>query len=294
LFACFKKLIERKKEEANLPFQPSTAARNRLCPNPVLRRGPFLSSPPAAPQVSPAGRFASLPLPRPSRLTVQPGPARARPRQWLTGGPRPSSPTSRRRPSRTRVRLGVRVAPPPLPVGPLPGAFPGLFKALPYPTRRFTPAPATLAAELATPPRQTLAAPSAARSRPVRRRFAVGKVAGSTARSKGLVRDFCSRPGAPRRRLGLAGAPPPRLLVGRCVAPPSPPLKATVVLAVRLSSLWCWPRHDWSSSTRFRRRTGKPPHCAAALAPPPAASPCRWPRVRDRCRRILDPRPGSV
>jgi hypothetical protein len=41
LFACFKKEIG-KKEEANLPFQPNTAARNRLCPSPVLRRGPFL------------------------------------------------------------------------------------------------------------------------------------------------------------------------------------------------------------------------------------------------------------
>jgi hypothetical protein len=40
LFACFKKEIE-KKEEANLPLQPNTAAHNRLCPSPVFVAAQF-------------------------------------------------------------------------------------------------------------------------------------------------------------------------------------------------------------------------------------------------------------
>jgi hypothetical protein len=88
-----------------------------------------------------------------------------------------------------------------------------------------------------------------------------------------LNRGICSHTCAPLRWLGLAGPPSPRLLADRRVAPPSPPLEATVVLVVRLPSSWCRPHRDWSTPARFRRRAGEPPPSAAAFALSPAAPP---------------------
>jgi hypothetical protein len=91
LFVCFRrKQKKRKKEEDNRR------------PNPLLQP----SSPPSSLALSPVHEVRSRPLafscqllrpsplPRPSQIPAQQSPTRAPPSQRLTGGPRPSSPTS--------------------------------------------------------------------------------------------------------------------------------------------------------------------------------------------------------
>jgi hypothetical protein len=54
-------------------------------------------------------------------------------------------------------------------------------------------------------------------------------------------------PCAPRRRVGLVGAPPPRLSAVCHPAPSSQPLEVTVLLAVRFWMFRCDPRDKWST-----------------------------------------------
>jgi hypothetical protein len=156
---------------------------------------------------------------------------RAPPRS-LTGGPRLSSSTSRRQLSRRRARvqprLDVRAAPSPRARAPV-GCF-GLFKGR---LHRATP-PRPNPSSSATPRRRriTLAAPplllsSAAASPPS------WTPTGGLQGGEEEDRVVCLRLRAPRRRVGLAGPPPPRLSAVHRPESPSPPLELPVAFVLR-------------------------------------------------------------
>jgi hypothetical protein len=63
-------------------------------------------------------------------------------------------------------------------------------------------------------------------------------VSASASLGKGVACAGWGRSRAPRRRVVLAGAPPPRLLAVRRVEPSSPLLEDVVVFTVRLPSSW--------------------------------------------------------
>jgi hypothetical protein len=107
-----------------------------------------------------------------------------------------------------------------------------------------------------------------------RRRVAVSA---SSPLGKGAARVAWRRPRAPRRRVGVAGAPPPRFSAVRRPALSSPPLEDAVVFAGRAPSSWCRPRVEWCTPAPFpcraaaRRRSAASPRAVAGHAPPPAA-----------------------
>jgi hypothetical protein len=246
---------------------------------PIYRRSP-------SPAPRPSGRFSPASLPRAAAQRWLPAHCSPRARRRrplsLTCGALVSSRSLRRCPHRDRAggpsptrrpcprRLSARAC--------SPGRILGLFNA----PRAAAPPPRPNPSSRAVS-RRRRSNPSAPPSLLCSDAVAQSSWSPSEGSQGGEEEDcvIYLRPCAPqpRRWVGLAGAPPPRLSAVRRPAPSSPPLEVTVLLVVRFWTFRCDPRDKWSTpapKTSPRRRSSptrrrvprrrRPPTAAAALA----------------------------